>query len=332
MKAEMIKRFFKAIASDEKKAITQLMTFFIDQERQNGHTQLAEQLENIMKKSSTNTKVSPESRFSLTQLPTSVRSELPLVTLVEREKLRHHMILPETTEKRFQRIEQEYLARDRLAHYGLPYRQKILLYGFPGCGKTIGAERLAWNIGLPLLKVRLDAMVSSFLGETAINLRRIFEEASKTPCLLFLDECDSIAKSREDSQDVGEMKRVVNTLLQILDEHESSSGLIVAATNLTKSLDIALWRRFDDAIEVPKPGAKELEFILRSIVANTIQLKITDLGAFISEMEGFSTAQAIQVVQDAVKSMILENIAYENMDTLLLQKYLNVIIWEYKNN
>jgi SpoVK/Ycf46/Vps4 family AAA+-type ATPase len=208
--------------------------------------------------------------------------------------------------------------------------KKILLYGSPGCGKTLGAERLAWNIGLPLLKVRLDAMVSSLLGETATNLRHVFEEISNTPCLLFLDECDSIAKSREDSQDVGEMKRVVNTFLQILDEYDSNSGLIVAATNLTAALDTALWRRFDDTIEVPKPGTKELEFILKSTVANTIQLKLTDLGEFISEMEGFSTAQAIQVVQNAVKNMILDNISYEDMNPLVLQKYLSVAVREYK--
>jgi SpoVK/Ycf46/Vps4 family AAA+-type ATPase len=173
-------------------------------------------------------------------------------------------------------------------------------------------------------------MVSSLLGETATNLRHVFEEISNTPCLLFLDECDSIAKSREDSQDVGEMKRVVNTFLQILDEYDSNSGLIVAATNLTAALDTALWRRFDDTIEVPKPGTKELEFILKSTVANTIQLKLTDLGEFISEMEGFSTAQAIQVVQNAVKNMILDNISYEDMNPLVLQKYLSVAVREYK--
>lgn len=141
---------------------------------------------------------------ALSELPTSKRFNTPLVTVIPREKLRYHMILPENVEKRFQRIEREYAARDRLAHHGLRYRQKILLYGSPGCGKTLGAERLAWNTGLPLLKVRFDAMVSSFLGETASNLRIVFEEAAKNPCLLFLDECDSIAKSRADEREVGE--------------------------------------------------------------------------------------------------------------------------------
>ena len=149
------------------------------------------------------------------------------------------MVLSEAVEIRFRRIEREYAARDRLAHHGLRYRQKILLYGSPGCGKTMGAERIAWNTGLTLVKVRFDAMVSSYLGETATNLREVFETAAATPCLLFIDECDSLAKSREDSQEVGEIKRVVNTFLQLLDEYEVSNGLLVAATNLTNDVSIA---------------------------------------------------------------------------------------------
>ena len=173
------------------------------------------------------------------------------------------MILSDAVETRFRRIEREYAARDRLAHHGLRYRQKILLYGSPGCGKTMGAERIAWNTGLTFVKVRFDAMVSSYLGETATNLREVFETATVNPCLLFIDECDAIAKSREDSQEVGEIKRVVNTFLQLLDEYEVSNGLLVAATNLTKFLDEAVWRRFDDTIKVPKPTEREIMVILK---------------------------------------------------------------------
>jgi SpoVK/Ycf46/Vps4 family AAA+-type ATPase len=233
------------------------------------------------------------------------------------------MVLPEAVEKRFQRIEREYAARDRLAHHGLRYRQKILLYGLPGCGKTLGAERLAWNTGLPLLKVRFDAMVSSFLGETANNLRLVFDKASAEPCLLFLDECDSIAKSREDTQEVGEIKRVVNTFLQILDEYESSSGLLVAATNLNKSLDTALWRRFDDLIEVPKPGEQELEFILKQTLSG-IEVGSINWSLIIKQMNGFSAAQAVRAAQDAAKRAILER------EELVIQEHLAEAIEEIK--
>ena len=201
MKAELLKRLFRAIASSDTEAIDKLTYLVIEEERSKGHTLLADQLENIKKKSlyekpasnSKPTSLVSENLQALSELPTSKRFNLPLVTVIPREKLRHHMVLPNAVEKRFQLIEREYAARDRLAHHGLRYRQKILLSGSPGCGKTLGAERLAWNTGLPLLKVRFDAMVSSFLGETASNLRLVFEQASLDPCLLFLDECDSIA-------------------------------------------------------------------------------------------------------------------------------------------
>ena len=166
-------------------------------------------------------------------------------------------------------------------------------------------------------------MVSSFLGETASNLRLVFEDAAKNPCLLFLDECDSIAKTREDSQEVGEIKRVVNTFLQILDEYQPSSGLMVAATNLNKSLDTALWRRFDDLIAVPKPGEKELEFILRETLS-AIEVGSINWPRIIEQMRDFSAAQAVRVAQDAAKRAILER------EGLVIQEHLEEAIAEIK--
>ncbi|MEM8676457.1 MAG: ATP-binding protein [Cyanobacteria bacterium P01_G01_bin.67] len=345
MKGELLKRLFRAIASSDTEAIDKLAYLVIEDERKKGHTLLASQLENITKKSQSNNSNQSKSDGngaslslsrtsgndiatnsgvqSLSTLPTSTRLNTPLVTFIPREKLRHHMILPENIEKRFQRIEKEYAARDRLAHHGLRYRQKILLFGSPGCGKTMGAERLAWNTGLSLLKVRFDGMVSSYLGETASNLRLVFELAAKNPCLLFFDECDSIAKSREDSQEVGEIKRVVNTFLQVLDEYESHSGLLVAATNLNKSLDNAIWRRFDDVIEVPCPEKKELESIVRQTLS-AIEVGSINWQLIIQQMEGFSAAQAVRVAQDAAKRAILER------EELVIQEHLEEAIAEIK--
>ena len=252
-------------------------------------------------------------------LPTNKHSNTPLVTIVPPEKLRHHMVLPEEIENRFRRIEREYAARDRLAHYSLRYRQKILLYGRPGCGKTLGAERLAWYTGLPMVKVRFDAIVSSFLGETASNLNLVFEQAKEMDCLLFLDECDALTTSRSDPQEVGEIKRVVNTFLQLLDDYSPSSGLIVAATNLEKSLDQALWRRFDDLIEVSPPGRRELQSILTKGLS-TVKIGEIDWPRIIREMDGFSAAQAEKVAIDAAKHAILD------LEKLVRQQHLEEAI------
>ena len=252
------------------------------------------------------------------------------IATIPRDRLRHHMIFSYAVEKRFRRIEKEYAARDRLAHYGLPYRQKILLYGSPGCGKTMGAERIAWNTGLTLVKVRFDAMVSSYSGETATNLREVFETAAATPCLLFIDECDALAKSREDNQENGEIKRVVNTFLQLLDEYEVSNGLLVAATNLTKRmtvipeapsgiassfLDEAVWRRFDDVIEVPKPTKQEIRAIAVQTLSS-VEVGSIDWDSLVQKMTNLSAAQVVKVAQDAAKRAILER------EELVIQEYL----------
>jgi SpoVK/Ycf46/Vps4 family AAA+-type ATPase len=336
VKADLLKRVFRAIATDDEVAVGKLLDTIVQEERKKGHVVLADQLENITKSKAKdsarsvgyqqplpiNQATATTTNFqSLTELPSSKRSQLPLVTVIPREQLRHHIILPLAVEQRFQRIEREYAARDRLAHHGFSYKQKILLYGLPGCGKTMSAERLAWTTGLPLLKVRFDTMVSSYLGETASNLREIFEVAAKSPCLLFLDECDSLAKSREDTNEVGEMKRVVNTFLQILDEYDSSSGLLVAATNLDKSLDMAVWRRFDDAIEVPKPTEIELEALLKQTLITMAKAEI-DWQSVIKKMAGFSAAQAVRVAQDAAKRAILER------EELVIPEHLEAAIQE----
>jgi ATPase family associated with various cellular activities (AAA) len=352
VKADLLERVFRAIATDDEVAVDKLLDTIVREERKKGHIILADRLENITK-SKTKSHSRPSGRTtpfsegrgyandsaqgkpasnptptasatnlqSLTELPNSKRSQLPLLTAIPREQLRHHTILPAAVEQRFQRIEREYAARDRLAHHGFHYKQKILLYGLPGCGKTMSAERLAWNTGLPLLKVRFDTMVSSYLGETATNLREIFEVASKNPCLLFLDECDSLAKSREDNNEVGEMKRVVNTFLQILDEYNTSSGLLVAATNLDKSLDMAVWRRFDDAIEVPKPTATELEALLKQTLI-TMSKGSIEWHSIVAKMQGFSAAQAVRVAQDAAKRAILDR------EELVIPEHLEAAIQE----
>ncbi|NET60795.1 MAG: ATP-binding protein [Symploca sp. SIO2E6] len=346
MKGELLKRLFRAIASENQTAIQSMLSIVVEEERKKGHTILAEQLENITQRSNHQSRqippekspVSPDiSRngissapsnrnlsqttyaHSLTLLSSKQRFNHPFIVTIPRERLRHHMILSDIVEDRFRRIEREYVARDRLAHHGLRYRQKILLYGTPGCGKTMGAERLAWNTGLTLVKVRFDAMVSSFLGETATNLREVFETASQTPCLLFIDECDAIAKSREDIQEVGEIKRVVNTFLQLLDEYEASNGLLVAATNLTKFLDEAVWRRFDDVIEVPKPTVTEIEAILKQTLSS-VEVGTINWRAIVQKLDKFSAAQIVRVAQDAAKRAILDR------EELVIQEHLEASI------
>src|SRR2546422_6983848 len=114
------------------------------------------------------------------------------------------MVLPAETEERFVRIEREYAARERLGVYGLRPRKTILLYGPPGCGKSLGAKRIAWNTGLPLMKVRFASLISSYFGESAANLHTLFIAAKERPCVLLLDECDVIPRPPANSNHIRE--------------------------------------------------------------------------------------------------------------------------------
>src|SRR5258708_2163953 len=182
MNATLMKRLFRVIQSGSSADVDSLCRRVIEEEKKQGHGRVAKELERILKdKPSGN---AAPSTGTLHRLPTSRRDSAPLVQEIQVEKLRHHMVLPEAVERRFQRIEKEFAARTRLAKHGLRPRHRILLYGPPGCGKSLGAERLAWNTGLPLRKVRFDTLLSSYFGETMANLRRVFDAAQASSCAL----------------------------------------------------------------------------------------------------------------------------------------------------
>ncbi len=209
-----------------------------------------------------------------------------------------------STSERFARIEAEFAARDRLSSFGLRPRKTILLYGPPGCGKSLGAKRLAWQTGLPLMKVRFDALISSYFGESASNLRSIFVAAQERPCVLLLDECDFIARSRANSKDIGEVSRIVNTLLQLMEDYDAP-GLLVATTNIESSLDSALFRRFDDVFLVPLPGPEEIERLLKLTLSAVRIAEPIDWVKLVHALEGASAAMVVRAAQNAAKASVL---------------------------
>jgi SpoVK/Ycf46/Vps4 family AAA+-type ATPase len=307
MKADLLKRLFRAVSMNSAADLERLCAQVVDEERKLGHENLAEQLQRILEEPAKHTKrggYPEDDARALGTLPKSKRTSDPLVTFRPTETLRHHMVLAASVERRFQRVENEYAARDRLNRFGFVHKRQVLLYGPPGCGKTLGAERLAYNTGLPFYRVRFDSLISSLFGESASNLRRVFDMAGEQPCLLLLDECDFIARSRKNTNDVGEIPRIVNTLLQLMEDFQGS-GIIVAATNLTTALDEAMFRRFDDVFEVPLPGPKEVDRLLHESMSS-LKTKGLDLQHVVAQMHGQSAAQIVKVAQDCCKLAILE--------------------------
>jgi histone H3/H4 len=301
MNGDLLKRLFRAAATLPTPEIDRVFNLIIEDESKKGHETLAKQLSSIWEGRSR--AISDEPLRSLAPLNRSRRSLDLLVGFKPKQTLRHHMVLSADVEFRFQRIEKEYAARDRLNRQGFMHRRRILMYGPPGCGKSLGAERLAWNTGLPFYRVRFDALISSVFGESASNLRKVFEMAREQPCLLFLDECDFIARSRKATNDVGEIPRIVNTLLQLMEDFEGS-GLVVAATNLTESLDEALFRRFDDVLEVPLPTREQAERLLRETLAQ-LGSDSMPLESVLDRLASQSAAFIVKVAQDACKGAIL---------------------------
>jgi AAA+ superfamily predicted ATPase len=191
-------------------------------------------------------------------------------------------------------IVQEWKQRARLTQHGIHPRSKLLFHGPPGCGKSLTAQALGRELGLPIYMVRFDAVIGAFLGQTAIHLRQLFHFAETTPCVLLLDELDALGKRRGNPLDVGELDRIVISLMQEL-EHSRPMGIIVGTSNLPKHLDDALWRRFDleVAFKAPTPA------ILRSFARATAKkLKLNVRAGILSratKASSFAAAEAVLV-------------------------------------
>lgn len=302
MNSTLMKRLFRVLQDGSTADVRAVCRKIVEEKKRLGHTQVARELERLLEASP----VAPSSGAAqqLRPLPTSRRDSAPLLTEIPVERLRHHMVLPESVEVRFSRIEREFAARSRLAQHGLKPRQRILLYGPPGCGKSLGAERLAWHTGLPLRKVRFDNLLSSYFGETMTNLRRVFDAANETPCALFLDECDTLARARTARNDVGEITRITNGLLEMLEGY-SGDGLVIAATNLDTELDAALFRRFDEVLRIPLPGIREIQRLLSTTLAPIgIESKLA-LSSLAGEMDGMSGSDVVHIARSAAKLSVL---------------------------
>lgn len=214
------------------------------------------------------------------------------------------MILTRELQDRLARIVEEQQQMALLKGHNLRPRQRLLLMGPPGCGKTMTASALAGELGLPLFVVRLDGLITKYMGETSAKLRLVFEAMERTRAVYLFDEFDSIGTDRGHGSDVGEIRRVLNSFLMFI-EHYSGTSLVVAATNHGHTLDTALFRRFDDLIEFQLPDEKLLEETIRRRLAAGPSKPRVNFTQTVEEAKGMSFGEVVKACDEALKEGLL---------------------------
>ena len=267
-----------------------------------GHGKVAEEIRALIDKAKSKRGITERGAIPIAR-PRGEASELLSVSYPNVRL--NDMVLSKFVREKLDRILSEQLAVQKIRAQGLNPRRKILLSGLPGTGKTLTASALAGELGLPLFVVRLDGLITKFMGETAAKLRVIFETLVQTRGVYLFDEFDSIGSARDTGNDVGEIRRVVNSFLQLVEQDDSDS-LRVAATNHAGSLDQALFRRFDDIIQYELPDSERVVEAFRSKLKGLKASRIS-WPNLASIAEGLSYADIARACEEAIKYALIHD-------------------------
>lgn len=249
-RGDLLINLVRASVAGDKNAVKSAVETIIAEEKNKQHTVLADRLSRAMQANGNGmNKLPPVSE-------TTHKGREFIAEITPRREL-GDMVLSETCRTAVDQLIEEQQRSSVLRAHGLDPRHRLLLVGPPGNGKTTLAEAIAEALAVPFFVVRYDAMIGSYLGETASRLKRVFDYVRTTPCVLFFDEFDAVGKERGDIHETGEIKRVVTSLLMHVDELPSYA-VVIAATNHSELLDRAVWRRFQLRLGLPAPGEKEL--------------------------------------------------------------------------
>lgn len=285
-----------------------------------GHGKLARELRALIDEAKKK-KASPENQFRPVPI-SQPKGELSALLAASYPKLRlPDIVLDQDIYERLTRIIKEQRQGAKLRSHGLIPRKKMLFVGPPGTGKTMSASVLAGELGLPLFVVRLEGLITKFMGETAAKLRLIFDALAQTRGVYFFDEFDSIGSQRGRSNDVGEIRRVLNSFLQMI-EQDTSDSLILAATNHPDILDYALFRRFDDVVRFKLPDKTLAIRLIKTKLAAfpTSRIIWKQVAACTKDL---SFADIAGACEDAIKDAIVndrEKVSQKDLTRLLLDR------------
>lgn len=294
--ADQIKSLIKAHNDNNNERFKTVVLQIAAYEAKHNHQTFARELRRLIEK--TGNTESNILHFNHTQNNPMLTMSVPSLKLQE-------LIVSDEIRDRILRILNEYRNRNKLKSYGMMNRRKILIEGKPGTGKTFTAAIIASETGLPLYTIQMDKLVTKFMGETSVKLRQIFDSVENTTGVYFFDEFDAIGADRNLDNEVGEMRRILNSFLQFIEE-DSSESIIIAATNNQGILDKALFRRFDDVLHYTMPTKNEVEQLYKYKLS-VYQNNFIPSSELIEKSIILSHAEIIRVCDDAIKGSILDN-------------------------
>lgn len=299
-RSDLLITLVKAALGSNRNAIVRTVEALAAEERAKRHHGVASRLEEALQTSSKNARVHD---ITKTQKKINSSGRSFLFEYNPDTELKS-LILPENIKLDLNEFIEEQHRSDILRAHGMEPRSRILLAGPPGNGKTSLAEALAHELALPLLMIRYDQLIGSFLGESAAQLREVFEYARTQRCVLFFDEFDAVSKNRGDQNETGEIRRLVNSLLMQVD-HLPSYTIVVAATNFPELLDRAIWRRFQLRALLPAPTTKEIKKLLDTFFSGYAGVHHQTLTALAKKLDGASLAEIEDFSQNVIRRHIL---------------------------
>lgn len=315
---DLIKQLIICFNTKDAESFLNYAREYIEREKRMKHTQVAKELEKVLFDKSPADNSFSDRRFKTSPpIPRDSEKGFPLLEIKHYEESLENLIVPQIVKDQLDQIVWEFKDADILATHNLTYKKKILLCGKPGTGKTFTAQIVSSILNIPLIYVRFDSIISSYLGETAANLRKVFDYIEQGTWIVLFDEFDIVGKNRDDSHEHGEIKRVVNNFLQMLDNY-SGTSIIFAATNHQNMLDPAIWRRFDDVVYYDLPNEDARQSLFKRYL-NPIKREINiDTKILADKSVKLSPSDIKMIAEEAKKLAILNSKGELSMDNLLI--------------
>jgi len=314
--SDQIKSLIKSFGQgDEERFFASAMQIAASEAR-SGHSNFAQELKALIEDAKKNRSLTQSDRGKIVSISPQKRELNELIDVFQPRINLSDMVLVEDVKVRLEKLIREQRELDLLLHHNLTPRRKLLLTGPPGTGKTMTAQAIAGELSIPVFIIRLDGILSKFMGESIAKLRMIFDVMPQQRGVYLFDEFDSIGSQRHQGQDVGEIKRILNSFL-INIEKDTSNSIIIAATNLPELLDKALFRRFDDNIYYPLPNKEELILAIKKYTTGFLFDTPLDYIKIATFSQGLNYTDIAKACEETIKEMILTGAKKLNKNFLI---------------